>query len=87
MSRRGSHGWLVEGLLNLAAFLSLVVGVAGFLTKVPVWTGIGVTVGTVGVVCGFVLLGRRVAPHTALSAALAILAIDLTVLVLMWTTT
>lgn len=81
------HGSVVTGLLNLAAYCSLIVVVAGFLTKEPLWMAVGTVVGAVGMVCGFVLLGRSVTAHVAVSIGLAVLAADLAAVGLMWTLT
>jgi hypothetical protein len=81
------HGWFVTGLLNLAAYCSLIVLVAGYLTRVPAWMVAGTVVGVVGMVCGFVLLGRSLPTHVAISAGLAVLAADVATVGLMWALT
>lgn len=88
MSPRPSpHGWFIAGLLNLAAYLSLIVLVAGFLTKTAVWMITGGAVGLVGMVYAFVVLGRSWSRSASLTSGLCVIAIDIVALVLMWTTT
>lgn len=81
------HGWFVTGLLNLAAYGSLIVLVAGFLTGLAQWMVVGTLVGVAGMVCGFVALGRSVAVRIAVAIGLAVLAVDVAAVALMWVLT
>lgn len=85
--RRSPYGWFVEGLLTFATFCSLIVLVAGFLTKVPLWTAVGALVGCAGLVSGFVALGKDLPVPTAITLALGILSIDIAAVAFMWGTT
>lgn len=85
--RRSPYGWFVEGLLTFATFCSLIVLVAGFLTKVDLWMAGGAVVGIVGLVSGFVVLGKELPVHTAVTLGLGILTIDVAAVALMWATT
>jgi len=73
--RRSPYGRVVEGLLTFATVCSLIVLVAGFLTKVDLWTAVGAVVGVVGLVSGLVALG------------LGILTIDVVAVAIMWAAT
>ena len=85
--RRSPYGWVVEGLLTLATFCSLIVLVAGFLTKVDLWTAVGAVVGVVGLVSGFVALGKELPAHTAVTLGLGILTVDVAAVAIMWAAT
>ena len=85
--RPSPYSWFVEGALNLAAFCSLVVVVAGVLTRGPGLIAGGCVVGGLGLGLGLVMLGRSLASQTALTAALAIVVADVAILVVMWATT
>ena len=85
--RRSPYGWVVEGLLTFATFCSLIVLVAGFLTKVDLWTAVGAVVGVAGLVSGFVALGKELPVHTAVTLGLGILTIDVAAVAIMWATT
>ncbi|HXH79795.1 hypothetical protein [Nocardioides sp.] len=86
-ARRSPHGRVVDGLLTFAAFCSLVVLVAGFLTGVGPLMTLGVVIGGVGLVSGFVALGKELPVHAALTLGLVILALDVGTVALMWATT
>lgn len=75
---------VVEGLVNLASFTSLVVVVAGFLTGETPLIALGLVVGVNGVVWPWVAAGRRWAPRDAVVLTLGILVADLAALVVMW---
>jgi len=85
--RRSPYGWVVEGLLTFATVCSLIVLVAGFLTKVDLWTAVGAVVGVAGLVSGFVALGKELPVHTAVTLGLGILTIDVAAVAIMWATT
>lgn len=85
--RRSSYGWVLEGLLTFATFCSLIVWVAGFLTKDGLWMTVGTVVGVAGLVSGFVVLGKELPTHTAVALGLGILTIDVAAVALMWATT
>lgn len=85
--RRSPYGWVVEGLLTLATFCSLIVLVAGFLTKVDLWIAVGAVVGVAGLVSGFVALGKGLPVPAAVSVGLGILTADVAAVAIMWATT
>ncbi|WP_310530093.1 hypothetical protein [Nocardioides sp.] len=85
--RRSPYGWVVEGLLTLATFCSLIVLVAGFLTKVDLWIAVGAVVGVAGLVSGFVALGKELPVPAAVSVGLGILTADVAAVAIMWATT
>ena len=88
MSPRPSpYGRVVEGLLTFAAFCSLIVLVAGFLTGVGSLTALGVVVAVAGLVSGFVTLGKELPVRAAISLGLVILTCDVGTVALMWATT
>lgn len=84
---RSPQPWYVEGGLQLASYLSLVVVVAGFLTGVTGWLVVGLLLGGAGVVWPWVALGRSHPVAVKVMTALGIVVADLSTLVLMWVTT
>lgn len=73
--------------MTFATFCSLIVVVAGFLTKVDALIAVGVVVGVVGLVSGFVALGKELPVHTAITLGLGILTVDVAAVVIMWVAT
>ena len=73
--------------MTFATFCSLIVVVAGFLTKVDALTAVGAVVGVVGLVSGFVALGKELPVHTAITLGLGILTVDVAAVVIMWVAT
>jgi hypothetical protein len=78
------EGFLRDALVNGAVFLSLIVVVAGFLTKVPSWTIVGLAVGVPGIVLPWLAVGKRWPIPRVWMTLLGVYVVDLAALTLMW---
>jgi hypothetical protein len=81
------EGFLRDALVNGAVLLSLIVVVAGFVTKVGAWTAVGLVVGGAGIVLPWLAVGRRWPILTTWTIVFGVFVVDLALLTLMWFTT
>jgi hypothetical protein len=81
------EGFIRDSLVNGAVLLSLIVVVAGFLTKVGAWSVVGLVVGGAGIVLPWLAVGKRWPILTTWMTVLTVVVVDLALLTLMWFTT
>jgi hypothetical protein len=81
---RVMQGLVLDALTNGAAFLSLIVLIAGVITKQPAWIALGVVVGLVGMVLPWTGMARKWSDPVMWAVAVPVIVIDLAVLTLMW---
>ena len=80
-------GWVVDALVNGAVLLSLVTGIAGFLTGEPGLLALGVVVGLLGMASPWYAVFRKWGDRRVLPIVAVVIVVDLASLTLMWTTT
>ena len=78
------QGFVLDAATNGAVFLSLVVLIAGVITKQPAWIAVGVVVGLVGMALPWTGLARKWSDPVMWAVALPVIVVDLAVLTLMW---
>jgi multisubunit Na+/H+ antiporter MnhC subunit len=77
-------GFVLDAATNGAVFVSLIVLIAGFVTKQPAWIALGVVVGLAGMALPWTGLARKWSDPVMWAVALPVIVIDLAVLALMW---
>jgi hypothetical protein len=78
------QGFVLDAATNGAVFLSLIVLIAGVITKQPAWIALGVVVGLAGMVLPWTGLARKWSDPLMRTVALPVIVIDIAVLALMW---
>jgi hypothetical protein len=81
------EGFVRDATVNGSVFLSLVVAVAGFLTKETGLIVLGLVVGIPGMVLPWLAVGRRWPIPRTWFTVFAVIVADAIALTLMWTTT
>jgi hypothetical protein len=78
------QGFVLDALTNGAVFLSLIVVIAGVITKQPGWIALGVVVGLAGMVLPWTGLARKWPDPVMWAVAVPVILVDIAVLALMW---
>ena len=81
------EGFVRDAFVNGAVLLSLIVVVAGFLTKTAHWGVAGVVMGGAGIVLPWTAVGRKWVIPRVWITVIAVIGADVAALALMWTTT